>query len=111
MVLFRRSDSSRSPKRIALSSGRTRVILLVIAAAYVSGCSSDPNKRKLGYLKSGVAYVGNRKYQEAIIQFRNAVQLDPRFAAAHYQLARAYLAVGSTAAAYREFHETVGLDP
>lgn len=111
MVLCRQSYSYMYLNRIAPLSCRTRMILLVIVAVCISGCSSDPNKRKLRMLNSGIEYVGNRKYQEAIIQFRNAVQLDPRFAAAHYQLARAYLNVGNSAAAYRELNETVGLDP
>ncbi len=46
-----------------------------------------------------------------MIQFRNAIQIDPRYAAAHYQLARTYLAAGNPAAAFREFNQTVGLDP
>jgi tetratricopeptide (TPR) repeat protein len=111
MVLFRRSESQGSLHRFTKSAYSEWLILLVIGAAYFAGCSSDPNQRKLRYVESGVKYFGNHKYQEAIIQFRNAVQIDPKFGAAHYQLARAYLAVGNSAAAYREFNETVGLDP
>ncbi len=51
------------------------------------------------------------KYQEAVIQFRNAARIDPRFAAAHYELARAYQALNQNEPAWREFTETVALDP
>jgi tetratricopeptide (TPR) repeat protein len=88
-----------------------RFILLLIAAACFGGCSSDPNQRKLRLVESGVRYFSNGKYKEATIQFRNAIQIDPKFAAAHYQLARAYLAEGNSQAAYREFNQTIGLDP
>jgi tetratricopeptide (TPR) repeat protein len=107
MVLFRRFD----PTRLAKSACGRRLIVLLVGMAFFAGCSSDPNQRKLRYVDSGVKYFSNRKYQEAIIQFRNAIQIDPKFAAAHYQLALAYLAVGNSAAAYREFNETAGLDP
>ena len=62
-------------------------------------------------MESGAKYFSNSKYQEAIIQFKNAIQIDPKFAAAHYELARAYLAARNSQAAYREFNQTIGLDP
>jgi tetratricopeptide (TPR) repeat protein len=62
-------------------------------------------------MESGAKYFSNSKYQEAIIEFRSAIQIDPKFVAGHYQLARSYLAAGNSAAAFREFNQTVGLDP
>src|SRR5208282_6635654 len=82
-----------------------------ILAIALAACSSDPNQRKLKYLSSGDAYFKAGKYQEAVIQFRNAVALDPRFAKAHSQLAQGYLRLGNSEAAYREFQEAVTLDP
>jgi tetratricopeptide (TPR) repeat protein len=82
-----------------------------LAAALFTGCSTDPNKRKLSYLKDGQAYVKSGKYQEAVIQFRSALQIDPRFAAAHYELGSAYIALKNPDSAYRELMEAVTLDP
>lgn len=62
-------------------------------------------------MESGVKYFSNHKYPEAIIQFRSAIQIDPKYAAAHYQLARTYFAAGNSPAAYREFNQAAGLDP
>jgi tetratricopeptide (TPR) repeat protein len=79
-------------------------ILLFAGAVLLASCSSDPNTRKLKYLHSGEKYNEAGKYQEAVIEFRNAEEVDPRFAAAHYQLGRAYLAFqnyGPRGAAYR----------
>jgi tetratricopeptide (TPR) repeat protein len=76
-----------------------------------AGCSSDPNKEKHAYLSSGDKYFQRGKYQEAVIEFRNAIQIDPRFAAAHWHLARACLRLGSSEAAYHELTETVSLEP
>jgi tetratricopeptide (TPR) repeat protein len=77
----------------------------------LSGCSSDPNKEKSAYLTSGDKYYQGGKYQEAVIQFRNAIQIDPRFAAAHWHLARACLRLGNSEAAFHELTETVNLEP
>src|SRR5580700_546465 len=111
MYSSRQSEASENLRRFAKSPRARRLILLTIVTGCFLGCSSDPNQRKLRYMESGARYFSNRKYQEAIIQFRNAEQIDPRFAGAHYQLAQAYLAAGNSEAAYRELNETVGLDP
>jgi tetratricopeptide (TPR) repeat protein len=81
-------------------------LLLLLAA-----CSSNPDKEKRAYLNSGDKYYRSGKYQEAVIQFRNAVQIDPRFSQAHWQLARAYRKLGKSEAAYHELTETVSLEP
>jgi tetratricopeptide (TPR) repeat protein len=83
----------------------------VLTMILFTGCSTDPGKRKLSYLNDGQRYVKSGKYQEAVIQFRNALEIDPRYAAAHYQLGRAYLVLKNPSAAYRELTEAVTLDP
>src|SRR5580700_84989 len=88
-----------------------RAILLIAGAALLASCSSDPNRQKLKYLNSGESYYNSAKYQEAVIQFRSALEIDPRFAAAHYQLGRTYLALKNPDSAYRELTESVTLDP
>src|SRR5580704_12321084 len=88
-----------------------KLTLLILALAVLAGCSTDPNAKKVKYLNSGDRYLKKGKLQEAIIEFRNALEIDPRFAAAHYQLARAYLSSRNAEAAYRELLETVTLDP
>ena len=46
---------------------------------------------KQKYLASGQQYFSQGDFRSAAIQFTNAVQIDPQFAEAHYQLARADL--------------------
>lgn len=87
------------------------VRLFLAMALLLSACSSDPNKQKQAYLESGEKYYKAGKYQEAVIEFRNAIQIDPRLAAAHWKLAGAYLKLGNSEAAYHELTETVSLDP
>jgi tetratricopeptide (TPR) repeat protein len=82
-----------------------------LMAALFSGCSRDPNVRKQKYLESGDRYFAKAKYREAAIQYANAVQLDPRFAQAHYQLGETYLKLRDYPRAYAELSRTVDLEP
>jgi Tfp pilus assembly protein PilF len=77
----------------------------------LAACSRDPAKQKAAFLASGEKYAKAGKYQEAVIQFSNAIEIDPRFAEAHHQLARVYIKLKAPQQAYREFSTTVELDP
>src|SRR6201993_663291 len=82
-----------------------------VIAALFTGCPRDPNVRKQKYFDSGEKYFAESKYREAVIQYLNAVQIDPRFAQAHYQLSQAYLKLGDTTRAFQELNRTVELAP
>ena len=87
------------------------LVLVGCLAALITGCSRDPNVRKQKYFESGQRYYEEGKYREAIIQFRNATQVDGRFTEAHYQLAQAYGKVQDWQHAYFELSRTLELDP
>ena len=91
--------------------GIKKLSLLFLGLLLLGGCTTDPNKRKLKYLVSGERYAQRGNYREAAIEFRNAVQIDPKFAEGHYQLGMAYLSLHNPEAAYREVKEAVSLDP
>ena len=59
---------------------------LLIAAALIAGCTRDPQIRKKEYLDKGLSYFEKGKYEEAVIEYQNAIQIDPKFAEAHYEL-------------------------
>jgi tetratricopeptide (TPR) repeat protein len=86
-------------------------LLSLIAIALLTGCSRDPNGRKQKYLESGQRYFEKGKYPEAIIQFGNAIQVDPRFAEAHYQMSQALIKMQDWPRAYSELNRTVDLKP
>ncbi len=85
--------------------------LLALSLLALAACSSDPSVRKQGYFQSGKKYFDQGKYQEAVIEFRNAIEIDTKFAEAHLQLAHAYLRLNATGDALRELQETVKLAP
>jgi tetratricopeptide (TPR) repeat protein len=60
---------------------------------------------------SGKKYLSQGKYNEAVIELRSAISLNPQLADAHYQLALVYLTVGQLRDASQEIQKTVALQP
>ena len=90
-------------------------IPLILALAVVSilslGCNKNPEVRKQKYVESGDRYFEKAKYREAAIQYSNAIQVDSRFAEAHYKLAQTELKLQQWLTAYRELTRTLELQP
>jgi len=99
------SGAPRCSLPAALSLGLMMVVLLAIA-----GCKSEGD-RLTGFLDRGREYVENDQPEEAIIEFKNVLQIDPENAEAHEALSLAYLEVEKPREAYWEMSETVRLDP
>ena len=87
------------------------LLLATVLSALFFACSRDPNVKKQKYLESGKRYLANQKYREAAIQFSNALQVDSRYAEAHYQLAQTYIKMGAYSSAFQELRRTVDLQP
>ncbi len=87
------------------------VLVVCVAAAVFTGCSRDPNVRKQKYLESGQRYFDKGKYREAAIQFQNAIQVDSRFAEAHYRLALTEMKFQQWNAAYQELNAVLEIQP
>jgi tetratricopeptide (TPR) repeat protein len=86
------------------------VAVLLLMTALV-GCSSDPEKLKMEYLASGDKFVAEKKYSEAIIEYRNAIAQDARFGEARFKLAKAAEANGDALTAFREYVRAADLLP
>src|SRR5687768_17104629 len=81
---------------------KLRTASLTVLAAALSGACSDPEAAKQQALENGNRYFEEKKYAEAILEYRNATQLDPRFGEARQKLADAYAQVGNVRASYAE---------
>jgi tetratricopeptide (TPR) repeat protein len=90
--------------------GRSIVVLTLITAL-LSSCSMDPNVRKQKYFQHGQDYFAKGKYQEAAIEFTNAIKIDAGYADAHFQLAETCLHLQQGNRAYQELTRTVELRP
>src|SRR5206468_15237 len=84
---------------------------LVVISLAVGACSQDPNVKKQQYLEQGIKYQAEGKSNEAVIQLKNALQIDPKFAPALHALGRAYRAKAWTLDALRELQRAVELEP
>ena len=85
---------------------RSAAALCALAGVLLLGCTRDPNVQKQKYFQSGAQYLQSGKYREAAIEFQNAIQIDPRFVQAHYQLAQTYLKESLWNSAYQELLRT-----
>jgi tetratricopeptide (TPR) repeat protein len=88
------------------------VLLLVAFAALLSlsGCT-NPEKAKADHLTKGDAYLKESKFQEAAIEYRNALQIDDKLAAAHWGLSKAYEGLNRLPESFEELKRAVQLDP
>jgi len=85
--------------------------MLLVAAALLAGCHTDPNVLKQRFLESGKRDSAQGDYRNAANQYRNALKIDKGYAEAHYRLAQAYEHLGQYNAAYGELTVTVALQP
>ena len=87
------------------------IFVFLLISGLASGCSSDPEERKISHYEKGMEYVNAGELHSAIIEFRNAVQIDPRFADARYQLGLAYLHTDQANNAVGELERAGSIDP
>ena len=87
----------------------TLLCLLLAALLSLSGCT-NPEKAKADHLNKGDAFLKDGKFQEASLEFRNAIQIDENFAAAHWGLARAYEGLLRFPEMHDELRKTIALD-
>src|ERR1043165_2645168 len=96
---------SRSYSAVRLTAVLAGVALLAAA------CRHDSAAAKRRFMASGDQYVASGKYAEAIIQYRSAVQADPRAGDARVKLADAFLGSGDAANALGEYVRAADLLP
>ncbi len=83
--------------------------LLLAVVISLSGCT-NAEKAKAEHVKRGEAYLKDSKYQEATLEFRNAIQIDEKLAAAHWGLAQAYEGLQRFPEMIDELRKTLELD-
>src|SRR5689334_5935037 len=96
------------------SFSRTTLLSMSLGAALlagVAGCHRDPEAAKRKFFESGEAYYAQKNYKSAIIEYRNAIQKDPRFGEARYKLALSYVQTGDAGNALAESVRAADLLP
>src|SRR5215831_787900 len=85
------------------------LIVPVVFALFLGACTS-PEKAKAQHVARGQALLKDKKFQDAALEFRSALQIDERLADAHWGLANAYEGMQRFQEAFDEMKQTVDLD-
>jgi uncharacterized protein (TIGR02996 family) len=86
-------------------------VLVIALVASISACRKDPEVAKREFFASGNQYFDQQKFAEAAVQYRNAVQQDPKFGEARLKLAETYQKLNDYRNAYREYIRAADLLP
>jgi tetratricopeptide (TPR) repeat protein len=89
----------------------TKLFLLLILCAGLIGACSSPEKDKQTYYNNALDYIEKDNQEAAILELRNAIQLDAKFGEARYQLGLLYLQEGQTKNAFDELIRAADLLP
>jgi tetratricopeptide (TPR) repeat protein len=83
--------------------------VLLAAVISLAGCA-NPEKAKADHVAKGEAYLKDSKFQEASLEYRNAIQIDDKLAVAHWGLARAFEGLERFPEMIDELRKTITLD-
>ncbi len=87
----------------------SHTLSLLLAGLLVLSCSS-PEKEKLRHIAKGQEYLKEKRYAEARIEFRSALQIDRRLAEAYFGLGQAALPLGFIQEAAEAYYSAMRLD-
>lgn len=87
-----------------------RVGSVLLCLILWTGCASEEEKMA-AHFKRGVAYFEKGEDRAAVIEFRNAIQINPEYVPAYLKLGEAYIRLDKFQLAYQQYSSVVGLDP
>jgi tetratricopeptide (TPR) repeat protein len=87
------------------------LLLIPIVVALFLGACTTPEKAKAQHVARGQALLKEKKFQEAALEFRSALQIDEQLADAHWGLANVYEGLQRYQEAFEEMKQTAELDP
>ncbi len=93
-----------------MRSSTLRLSIAMLCLGLLGACRADESNLE-DHLSRGDNYLKQKQYPEAILEYKNVLQIDPKHGAAHWGLARAYERSRRTREAFWELRETARLDP
>lgn len=104
-----KNDSGRSGNGVPVR----RILGLAVALALLAGaaCSSNPRAAARAFTTSGKRYLAQKKYSQASIQFRNALQREPKNWDVRFLLAVSEFRLGDLPAYYRDLRAVIAAEP
>src|SRR6266446_7908713 len=92
-------------------AARAWIALLLSVLVVVTGCSKSPEAKKTQHLDRGDKYFAKARFREAIIEYKNVVQIDGTNARAYRQIALAHYQLGELGQAFPYLVKAQELDP
>jgi len=86
------------------------LIALLLSFAFLTGCKSDPIEVRDKYHASAQEYFNNGQYEEAMIEFRNALRADKGHIPSYLGIGKAYQQIGDHQNAIAIFQQVINLD-
>lgn len=86
-------------------------LFVILIAVFLLGACTTPEKAKAQHVARGQALLKDKRFQEAVLEFRSALQIDEKLADAHWGLANAYEGLQRYQESFDEMRETAELDP
>lgn len=85
-------------------------IIIVLLLFFLNACAGADEKRSAHYQR-GVDYYESMQYQDAVLEFRNAVHIDPEFFEAHLMLGKTYYQLKDWQRAHNSLKKATDLNP
>lgn len=86
------------------------ILLLVVLSTILVSCGG-PEQKKMKFYNKGKALYEKGEFVKARLEFRNAIQIDPKFADAYYMLGMTMSKAGNLREAYGSLSKAVDLKP
>ena len=86
------------------------VLFILIACIALCGCSSNPKAQRDKYYASGQKYLEAKRYEEASIEFRNALQKDKDHVPSYLGIATAFRQMGDHQNAIAAYQQVIKRD-
>lgn len=80
--------------RVSPAKRLTALLLALVLALSAVACSKEEVKTYQSQLDLGIRFLSDGNYEEAILAFQSAIEIEPRNAEAYLSLADVYLAMG-----------------
>ncbi len=87
------------------------VVLLAVALVLAGGCNRNPAAQKQHFMDRGDSYFKDKRFGEAVIEYKNALRVDPTFGDGYYRLALALLQEGQWSSATESLSRAIQFSP
>ncbi|HWR17316.1 MAG TPA: tetratricopeptide repeat protein [Terriglobales bacterium] len=86
-------------------------MVAMLAVGIMTGCKGDPKKEAEKHYAKGMEALKSSKQNEAIVELRRSIQLNPQHSKAHFELGKLYFGTGNIRGGYQELMLALKSDP